>query len=254
MVSVALGSIEPVRAAAPVWVETQREALQQHGYQSWRWLESDCQDCEIYFLTAAPEMHTAKVQAFIEALVDKKAELQKLYNISGPEYTLLAQMSIGILGRESKFWMSPRYILKENFPGAIYLIKVLRTYLNGESQTLPMSRGPTQIKYIPAKIVRQYAITPDTLYVPENAALATMGFLIEALAQLKRRIIVNRLSYIGPANYIDYLPYLYFGSTRKLVSGEATPSTNLYIKEMKQHMAKVEIYERPPSQPIRRPL
>lgn len=236
-------------SAAPI--EEQRKILIQNGYERWEWMRSDCEDCEIYFLTAAPEMQSEKVQAFFYALIDKKPELQRLYKVSGQEYTLLATMSIGILGRESKFWTSPRYILKESAPWLVYLVKVVQAYLKGESTVLPLSRGPTQIKYIPNKIVQVYGVTPDTLHVPENAAVATMGFLIETLAELKRRIVINRLDYINESNYVDYLPYLYFGSRRKLITGQATPETNIYIRDMKRYMSLVEVYERRPEEGVR---
>ncbi len=233
-------------------LEERRAVLIQNGYERWEWMRSDCEDCEIYFLTAAPEMQTEKVQAFFYALVDKKAELQRLFNVGGQEYTLLATMSIGILGRESKFWTSPRYVLKESAPWLVHLVKVVRAYLKGDTNVAPLSRGPTQIKYIPAPIVEVYGVTPDTLHVPENAAVATMGFLIEALGELKRRIVINNLSYINESNYVDYLPYLYFGSKRKLINGQATPETNLYVREMKHYMSQVEVYERRPEEGVSR--
>lgn len=231
-------------------IEEQRAILVQNGYQRWEWMRSDCEDCEIYFLTAAPEMQTEKVQAFFHALSDKKPELQRIYQVSGPEYTLLATISIGILGRESKFWTSPRYILKESVPWLVHLVKLMRAYLSGSSQVMPLSRGPTQIKYIPKKIVEFYGVTPDTLHAPENAAVATMGFLIETLGELKRRIVINQLDYINESNYVDYLPYLYFGSRRKLITRQATPETNIYVREMKGYMSQVEVYERRPEEGV----
>ena len=203
----------------------------------WIWGTSSCDSCGLKIVATNPQLLTSQVQTFIRTLENKKSELQTIYGVSGSEYNLLAQMAIGILGRESQFFKSRRYVLKEQFPWAVEIAKGLA------GDTTRNSRGPTQIKIVPARIAEIYEITPDQLWVPENAALATMGFLIETLGELKRRIIVNKLSFVNEANYVDYLPYIYFGSTTRLISGKADPSHNIYIRDMKKYMSWVEVFE-----------
>ena len=224
--------------------------LQAQGYEKWQWLRSTCDNCEIALAAKSPELDSAKVQAFMRALSDNKSELQSIYGIHGAEYTLLAHMAVGILGRESKFFQSARYQLKEEFPWAVYFGKVMRSYATG-AKIDPNSRGPTQIKSIPTKIAEFYHFTSDELDVPENAAVATMGFLIEALAELKSRAASHRLAFITPATYVDYLPYIYFGATKSLVAGKARPESNAYVQNMKTYMEWVDVYERAPQTGVR---
>jgi hypothetical protein len=228
-----------------------RQVFEANGFEKWEWLKSTCADCELSIVPLRAEVETPKVEAFLQALGDHKAELLQIYKIHGAEYNLLAHMAVGILGRESKFFKSPRYYLKEAAPWAVQLIKVVRIYIEGVDRDPSLnSRGPTQIKIVPAAIAQRYGVTEDNLYIPKNAALATMGFLIEALAELKRRVEVNHLAFVNPATYVDYLPYIYFGSTKSLVSGSADPEHNLYIRDMKEYMGWVELYERSPAVPL----
>lgn len=220
-----------------------RQSLFQGGYKSWSWMQSDCMDCNIVFLSERPELHTPKVQAFIRALENSKSEIVAMYHSDPQEYNLLAQMAIGILGRESKFFESRRYRIKEDYPTLVSVVKAVQAYLNGRSASAS-SRGPTQIKVVPERIENRYGITPDNLWVPENAARATMGFLIEALAELKQRARNNKWDFVTPETYADYLPYIYFGAVGQLRNRTATPATNLYVREMKGYMGWLEMYER----------
>ena len=203
----------------------------------WIWGRSTCDSCGLKIVATNPQLLTPEVQTFIRTLENKKSELQTIYGVGGSEYNLLAKMAIGILGRESQFFKSRRYVLKEQFPWAVEIAKGLT------GDTTRNSRGPTQIKIVPARIQEIYEITPDQLWVPENAALATMGFLIETLGELKRRVAVNKLTFVNESNYVDYLPYIYFGSTLRLISGKADPDHNIYIKDMKKYMSWVEVFE-----------
>lgn len=210
----------------------------------WVWQQSSCANCGIVIQTKSPDLSSEKVQAFLRALESQKPRLIEIYGIHGQEYNLLAQMAVGILGRESRFFTSPRYFLKESAPAVVTLIKVIKIYLQGSTRDAsPNSRGPTQIKNIPKRIVEAYGFSKEELGVPENAAVATMGFLIESLQELKRRVQVNHLDFVTPDTYIDYLPYLYFGSVRTLINRRANPAKNIYIRDMKIYMSWVEIYE-----------
>lgn len=234
-----------------------RDLLTRKGYKVWSWTgqASKCKTCPIFILPHNEELENVKVYAFIRALESKKSELLALYGGDPQEYNLLAQIAVGILGRESEFFESPRYRVKENSQLTIRLVKVVQIYLEGSDRGTGLnSRGPTQIKIVPAKIAQKYGVTRDNLYIPENAALATMGYLMDILAELKRRVVLNHLSFITPNNYADYLPYIYFGSRRQLLNGTATPDQNIYIRDMRKYMTWIEIYEGPPqSQPLFRP-
>lgn len=226
-----------------------RQTLRQANYQPWRWGQGRCQNCPIFILPKNLELESERVYAFIQALEDRKAEITEMYHSDGQEYNLLARLAVGILGRESHFFTSPRYVIKENSQWAVSVAKIVRNYVVGIKRP-PMlnSRGPTQIKIIPGPIAEKYKMTPDDLYIPENAAIATMGYLIEALAELKRRVAMGQWTYITPETYGDYLPYIYFGSKRQLVNGTATPDQNLYIRDMRVYMSWIEIYEGPARQ------
>ncbi|HWU42610.1 MAG TPA: hypothetical protein VN132_04195, partial [Bdellovibrio sp.] len=224
----------------------EHSVLENTGYVRWEWMKSECDSCEMLMLPTQPKARTQNVLSFVRALEVHKTELQQLYHVSGAEYTLLSHMAVGILGRESLFFASKRYYLKESVPGAVRLAKILEHSLHDRKMS-PSSRGPTQIKIVPAKVAERYGIAPDNLHIPENAAIATVAFLIEALQELKRRVIVNQLGFIQPSNYVDYLPYIYFGGVKSLVNGTAAPASNSYINDMKRYMTWFEVYEREPS-------
>lgn len=236
--------------------ETRRMVLRHEGFRPYEWLESECDSCDIVFMLKHEELQTEKVREFVRALAESKQELMRLHpgEVTDAEYNFLAHMAIGILGRESRFFTSIRYRLKEFSPSAVRLIKVIQAYLDGEDGELsPNSRGPTQIKIVPPVIAEHYKFTEGELYVPRNAALATMGYLIKALRELKKRVVTNDLDHIHPGNYVDYLPYIYFGATRSLIRKTATPDRNIYVQDMKKYMTWVEIWERPANTVTGRP-
>lgn len=210
----------------------------------WQWQQSNCQTCAFTIVTKDEALETEKVQRFLRALENSKFEIIQLYNSDPQEYNLLAHMAIGILGRESQFFDSWRYFAKENAQWMVSLIKISRAMLSDDDIDVPAnSRGPTQIKDVPDLIEKHYGIVPDTLYIPENAARATMGFLIEALRELKQRAANNNWEFVTKDTYVDYLPYIYFGSSGKLRNRTATPEKNLYVQTMKRYMTWVDLYE-----------
>ncbi|WP_413576733.1 hypothetical protein ACLVWU_01675 [Bdellovibrio sp. HCB290] len=219
--------------------------LQDQGFQAWKWQESDCEKCQIMLIPTSDEVRTIKVRRFIQALAINKEELQRIYKISGDEYTLLAHISVGILGRESLFGESSRYKLKETLPWLVTAAKVSKAFATGTSVT-PNSRGLTQIKFLPAVVTERFGITSENLDIPENAAIATMGYLIEALAQLKNRIKTYRLEHITPDKYADYLPYIYFGRSKAIIDKSARPEQNAYVQALKKYMNMIEVFERKP--------
>jgi hypothetical protein len=215
--------------------------INQPGWHRWTWGGSNCGDCPVAFVSYAKEMDSEPVQEFIQTLSEKKSELMSLYpNTNGQEYNLLAQLAIGILGQESKFFTSGWYAVKENLPWLVLLAKEVKS--GGANVTA--SRGPTQIKFIPKLIAEQYGVTPSNLWISKNAAVATMGHLMESLAELKYYITTNAVKGVDQSNYADYLPYFYYGARSRVLDGTADPAHNKYVQLVKKYMAWAEVFEK----------
>lgn len=233
-------------------IQNQKSVLEASGFEKWNWRASserdsqrrNCADCQLYLLPVNTQLESASVYAYLQALENEKATILKLYPSSPREYNFLAQLSVGILGRESLFFRAKRYFLKEYFQPGVNFAKLMRKYMGfTKGVSARNSRGPTQIKDIPKKIADHYKVNSDNLYVPQNAAVATMGYLIEALKDLKYIAGHESFNHIQPSNYADYLPYIYFGSRKAILAKTATPEQNLYVKDMKRYMNFVEVYE-----------
>jgi hypothetical protein len=240
----------------------------------WTWKKSECKTCGISLkliggINASEDMDTkertlrflmstspatlaalkaydadakARTYAFLNALSTEKETILKLYNSDSQEYNLLAHIAVGILGQESRFFAHWRYFIKRNSQLAIKEIKELNAWIK-EAEVVANSKGPTQIKNVPDRIAQHYNITEKNLWNPQSAAVSTMGYLIEALDELKKRAKNNSLEMITEDTYVDYLPYIYFGGTKKLINHTATPDKNIYVKNMKKFMKKVAVYE-----------
>ena len=212
------------------------------GLHPFRYSTSSCDDCGLYIRPQSEILWDARVLAFVNALETEKQTLMSLYGVSSKDYNLLAHMAVGILGRESNFFQSGRYQLKETFPWLVRGLKIVEAKVKNKNLS-PNSRGPTQIKTVPDIIAQHYQIQSEELANPESAAVATMGFLIEALSELKTRAKNNNLDFITPETYVDYLPYIYFGQGKAISNRTATPEKNLYVRSMKNHMKKFELFE-----------
>lgn len=212
-------------------------------YTKWEWQKSNCQDCGIHFKVQKEDLKNKKTVEFLQAIATQKKTILSLYKSDSQEYNLLAHMAYGILGNESEYFQSFRYFIKRNSQLAITTAKKIDARLHGEDDIEANSKGPTQIKKVPTQIAEHYKITEKDLWKPFNAAISTMGYLIEALRELKQRTKNNNWEFVTRSTYVDYLPYLYFGGVKKLLNRTATPETNIYVKNMKQHMLKIQIYE-----------
>ncbi|MFT6070705.1 MAG: hypothetical protein ACJAT2_001332 [Bacteriovoracaceae bacterium] len=216
---------------------------------------------------------------FVNALESEKATIMKLYNLDNDEYNDLARYAFGILGNESEFGENWRYSVKERFPLGVAFIKETKknvinktkeayqkakgfwsglkagatTYfkelvsrdvrlLTGNLTAENNSRGPTQIKTVPSKIEEHYKITKDNISEPKNAAIATMGFLAEAMVELKNR--AKTYPAITRENRLDYLHYIYMGSTHEIKNQTATPDKNIYLRQLKEYLKGVKLYQR----------
>ncbi|MEQ1723382.1 MAG: hypothetical protein ABL930_09420 [Pseudobdellovibrio sp.] len=218
--------------------------LAQEGYIPWHWQASACANCALQIVPIVASDYNHDVYVFLNSLTSHKTELLELYKINGQDYNLLAWMAVGILGQESQFFRSERYKIKESVPLLITLAKKIKAFSEGDKNISANSRGPTQIKVVPKSIAEFYNIKASDLSDPEKSAIATMGFLIESLKELRTRIRVHNLDYISESNIVDYLPYIYFGASGRLTVRTATPETNIYVKEMKRNMSYFKVYEK----------
>lgn len=229
-----------------------------------------------------PRYKTDLSKEFVDALENEKATIMRLYNLDNDEYNDLARYAFGILGNESEFGENWRYSVKESFPFGVAVIKDTKknvlsktkkeyikakeedglwsglgtgisTYfkelvnrdvrlLTGQINSQNNSRGPTQIKRIPAKIEAHYGITKEKLSNPKDSAIATMGFLAEAMVELKNR--AKTYPSITRENRLDYLHYIYMGSTHEIKNQTATPDKNIYLRQLKEYLKGVKIYQR----------
>lgn len=230
------GILEAAKAIA-ITTDTEFDGLQPFHYNT-----STCEECGLYIRPQSGIPWDARVLAFVNALETEKQTLMSLYSASSQDYNLLAHMAMGILGRESNFFQSGRYQLKETFPWLVRGLKIVEAKVKNKNLS-PNSRGPTQIKTVPDLIAQHYQIQSEELANPESAAVATMGFLIEALTELRNRAKNNNLDFITPETYVDYLPYIYFGQSKAISNRTATPEKNLYVRSMKNHMKKFELFE-----------
>lgn len=199
-----------------------QQDLMTQGYQIWSWPNSECQSCDFMILPTRQLMTSQLSMRFINTLIGEKNNILKLYKINTQEYIFLAQLAVALLGAESYFFQNQNYLIKEQITPLRQLIKKFRAIVLKKSYNLP-SRGPTQIKIIPMAIAQHYQVTPPMLYIPEYAAVATMGYLIESLKELKQRIKNNKLTHIQPENYVQNLALMYIGLTKKILS----PTENL---------------------------
>ncbi len=227
--------------------------------REWSWQKSTCLDCWILFKVSLEDSENKDLVEFINTIQESKFDIVNLYNSDPQEYNLLAHMALGILGNESSFFQNWRYKVKSQTQGAITAAKVVKKIdpiklftiglfaplelAEAYGKASPNSKGPTQIKNIPDKISSKYNIVETDLWIAKNAARATMGYLIEALAQLKRTTKNNNLSFITTEHYIDYLPYIYFGKSKMIREGSATPDKNIYVQNMKKHMQRFKVIE-----------
>lgn len=226
-------------------VNNRRKKLQAQGFKSWNWISAECKACEFSILPTNLMLESAPVFTFIRTLQTESSNLVDLFESNDQEYIHMAHISLGILGRESLFFGARRYWLKENFQPGVVFLKFLQRQLGFSNiRNYKNSRGPTQIKDIPNLIASKYQVVPDNLFVPQNAAVATMGYLLEAFKELKRIASAPTHQHIQPENYADHLPYIYFGSRKALINKNATPEKNIYVRDMKKYMGMVEIYYR----------
>ena len=108
--------------------------------------------------------------------------------------------------------------------------------------TSQSSRGLTQIKNVPDLIEKEYGTEKSDLSDPKHAAVATLGFLAEALVELKVKARHNPA--ITSDNQFDYLHYIYMGKAKEITEGTATPDQNIYLRQIKEAADGLFIFQR----------
>lgn len=190
---------------------------------------------ELRSVIMEPKFRTDDALKFVATLDREKETLMKLYSLENDDYNELARMAFGIMGNESSFGESIKYKIKEQLPLLVSLAK-------GELfDTSSNSRGPTQIKTIPKLIAEHYKFSKDELQKPENAAVATLGFLAQAMVELRAKERFH--PEITPENRFDYLHYLYMGRHSEITQGTATPELNIYLRQLKEYAQTLEQFE-----------
>ncbi|WP_372654719.1 hypothetical protein [Halobacteriovorax sp.] len=191
---------------------------------------------EIKSVITKKDYQTKTAVSFMSEIDDKKEELIKLYKITDSEYNELSKLAFGILGNESQFGESKKYYIKEALPWLVALAKG-----NGVD-TSRNSRGPTQMKKVPTKIAKEFGVTKENLTDPKKAAVATMGYLAEALEELKAK--EKSHPDITPDNRYNYIHYIYMGKSKEITEATATPMRNIYFKQILKFNEGLEVFEK----------
>lgn len=219
-----------------------------------------------------PNFQTPFAKEFLAALEKEKPKLMEIYGLDNDEFNELALLAFGILGQESQFGDHWRYKVKETFPGGVAYLKNYKRifgefkedrkeegfwsavgdllsdswsneidFITGDLSLDQNSRGPTQIKKVPELISKNYGITKEQLKEPENAAIATVGFLAQSLEELKAKEKFHPA--INGKNRFDYLHYIYMGKSREIINGTATPERNIYYQNVRRFSRSLKVWQ-----------
>jgi hypothetical protein len=175
------------------------------------------------------------ISTYLETLGSEKEELMNLYGMDSETYNQIALFAYGVLQPESAFGKDLKYSVKEAAPFLVSLAK------GNWFDTSMNSRGPTQIKRIPKKIVEKYGMEKSDLKKPRNSAIATVGFAYELLQELKA--ISHKHPAINRDNIYQYLYYLYNGKRYEITKATATPHLNIAIKRINSAVKEVKVNE-----------
>jgi hypothetical protein len=199
-----------------------------------------------------------QVNTFVESLEINKAQIMNDTGLSNNEYNELAKVAFGILGTESsfgegetrlKFWNT--YHFKESNFGQLLISAYKKELLIvpvGFNHFVPLptnpnnnSRGSTQIKNVRGFLEKSYPeIKQENLNQPRNAAIATMYVLAEKYKHLE--LIKDQHQAITEENKMQYLYYMYLGSTKQITESSATPLLNPKVREANGYTKSVFIY------------
>lgn len=191
-------------------------------------------------------------EKFIQTLTKEKSEIMSLLNLTNNEYDELVKLSFGVMGVETDFGSTLLYKFKETKIGqGLIDYSKGNTLPNIVSPAVPIplsalidnpgnSRGPTQIKNVKSYLKGKFKnIETADLSKPENAAIATLFVLSQKLQILKQ--VESKHSNITPQNRMEYLYYLYMGSSDQITKGGATPKLNPKAGEVIDYASKITV-------------
>lgn len=209
-----------------------------------------------------PRYNTPETREFLNTLEAEKRQIMEDLNLTNDEYDQLVKLAFGIMGTESSFgqgdsrlfglWNS--YKFKESALGQLTV-----SMLKGEVSFIPVypgtvipiqtdpnnnSRGNTQIKNVREFLNESYPdIKQSNLSEPKNSAIATM-YALKAKMDLLKTVEANH-SAINEENRLDYLYYMYLGSTNQISGSSATPRLNPKVREANGYGQALNIYTEP---------
>ena len=116
--------------------------------------------------TGSSDKYPEKTKArneHINAMMSRKQQLMKAYNLSNDEFNNLVKVSAGIIDQESEFGTSTRYALKQ-IPGVQFMGKILTGHPIDAFDSGQYSEGAGQIKedYFPKKAGAKFGISPES--------------------------------------------------------------------------------------------
>ena len=175
--------------------------------------------------------YEGNIISYANAIMNGKKQLQKDFNLDSYTYDKLAQLAMGIAQQETKFNTSTRKQIKDYTPDIV--LNIIRGDTN-------RSRGATQIKMSGdnkemKSLYRKYGIDEDNIDNMDKSAIATMA----RLAYIYNSEVRGRHfkgadgSNISP---YDALMYKWMGRNKELKNKTATPSDNIYIRNVKNYM------------------
>ena len=179
-------------------------------------------------------------------LSNMKEELSKELGLDNDTYNELALCTLGIAGQETKYG-SPTagmsdgkpYWVKEKYPGLVDKVKKWK----GKKST--NSRGITQLKigsYTDPEVKRllnKYRINEDNLKNPRNAAIATM-IVLACIYKNELPALKSKMEELGMSKEEAVL-YCFNGRKSEITKGTATPSENIYVKNVRKFMKDFEL-------------
>ncbi|MES2965366.1 MAG: hypothetical protein V4760_15895 [Bdellovibrionota bacterium] len=203
---------------------------------------------------------------FLQPLEKQKRNLMSIFQLSDGEYNRLAVLAYAIAIQETKLGRSMKYAMKENTQFVVTWMKEFDAWLDGGDYTGSNSRGPTQIKSVPALVTKYYGIEERDLKDLGNSAIATLGFLAQTHKEMTARAKDReRFHFINSESIYDYTLYGYFGGLRRVLRRAAlgkdadlnrftdkaldpiaVPEMNAYIRSVRQNIRWITVLQRSP--------
>lgn len=182
-------------------------------------------------------------KAYASAIVNNKKALQQRFNLTSDEYNHLADLALGIAEQESKFGTADRYKAKSLIPD--WMMDAVKYISRGNSGA--RSRGYTQIKNQSdneelRKIYEELGIDNDSINSADKSAIAT----IARLAYMYNNEVRGRNFKTADGNDLNpyhALMYKWLGKNDELKNKTATPSKNLYIRNVNEYSRNFDMYD-----------